>query len=90
MVEEGVRVMSIYAWVAALICIAGTVVNVWRINACFVLWFIGEVMWAVFDWRSGLVSRLMLDILGIALAALGAYRNIIKPRRSRETNGKRH
>jgi hypothetical protein len=78
--------MSIYAWVAALICIAGTVVNVWRINACFVFWFVGEVMWAVFDWRSGLVSRLILDILGIVLAALGAYRNIIKPRRAKNGN----
>lgn len=72
--------MNTYAWIAALICIAGTVVNVWRINACFVLWFVGEVMWAWYDWNAGLTSRLILDLLGIALAALGAYRNIIKRR----------
>lgn len=67
--------MSAYAWTAALICIAGTEVNVWRFNACFALWFMGEVMWAAFDWRTGLYSRLVLDLLGMVLAALGAYRN---------------
>ena len=70
--------MSAYAWTAALVCIAGTVVNVWRCNLCFALWLVGEVMWAAFDWRTGLHSRLVLDLLGVALAALGIWRNIIR------------
>lgn len=67
--------VALYTWLASAICISGTVVNVWRFNACFALWFVGEVMWAAFDVSQGLWSRMVLDLLGVALAALGAYRN---------------
>lgn len=66
---------GVYTWVATAVCISGTVVNVWRYNACFALWFVGEIMWAVFDVMEGLWSRMVLDLLGLALAALGAYKN---------------
>lgn len=66
---------SLYTWAATAVCISGTVVNVWRYNACFALWFVGEIMWTVFDIREELWSRMVLDLLGLALAALGAYRN---------------
>ena len=79
--------MGLYAWIAALVCIAGTVVNVWRCNACFAFWFVGEVMWAAFDWRTGLHSRLVLDLLGISLAVLGAYRNGITGRSGKSRIG---
>ena len=67
--------LAIFTWAATAVCISGTVVNVWRYNACFAFWFVGEIMWAAFDTMEGLWSRLALDLLGLALAALGAYRN---------------
>lgn len=79
--------MTTYAWVAAIICIAGTVVNVWRLNICFAFWFVGEVMWAYFDLSSGLYSRLVLDLLGVALAVLGAVRNGLTTRAAVENSG---
>lgn len=72
-----------YTWIATAICIAGTVVNIWRSNWCFLLWIVGEVMWAAFDIRQELYSRFALDALGLGLAILGAIKNpIINKKRS--------
>ena len=73
--------MNAYCWAAAAICIAGTIVNVKRMNACFAFWLVGEVMWLAFDIRQSLASRAILDLLGIALAAWGIWENIVKPKR---------
>lgn len=67
--------MSEICWIATIICITGTVVNVWRFNACFALWFIGEIVWAYIDLRQMVYSRMMLDLLGAMLAILGMWRN---------------
>lgn len=72
--------MDTYAWIATIICLTGTVVNVKRKNICFTFWAIGEIMWAMFEYRQGLGSRMVLDIVGIILAFAGIWVNIIKPR----------
>lgn len=71
---------SLYCWIATVICLSGTVINVWRWNACFLFWIAGEIMWVAYDCGQNLVSRTILDLVGLALAVLGAWRNIIKPR----------
>lgn len=67
-----------FAWIATSICIAGTVINIWRCNLCFCLWAVGEVMWAAFDIHHHLYSRFALDFLGLVLAVVGAIKNPIK------------
>ena len=67
--------MSAYEWTATAICITGTVLNVWRINFCFAMWAVGEIMWSCFDLNDGAYSRLMLDGLGLFFALVGAGRN---------------
>lgn len=67
-----------FAWVATAICIAGTVVNIWRCNWCFYFWAVGEVMWSAFDIHQHLYSRFALDFLGLVLAVAGAVRNPIQ------------
>lgn len=54
----------------------GTAVNVYRGNACFLLWAVGEVMWLAYDFRQGLWSRAVLDLLGLSFAVWGAWVNI--------------
>lgn len=63
-----------------MICLSGTVINVYRKNGCFILWFIGEVMWLAYDLHLDFYSRSILDTAGLVLAAWGAWVNIIKPR----------
>lgn len=70
--------MTAYCWAATLICITGTVINIRRINWCFIFWAIGEVMWVIYDLSQNLWSRTMLDLLGLVLALAGIYVNIIK------------
>lgn len=72
--------MNAYCWIAATICLTGTVINVKRINACFIFWLVGEVMWLAFDIRQALPSRALLDAVGIVLAVWGAWENIVKPK----------
>ena len=70
--------MTVYCWVATIICITGTVINIKRINWCFYLWAVGEVMWVIYDLSQNLWSRTMLDLLGLVLALIGIYVNCIK------------
>lgn len=70
--------MTLYCWIATLICITGTVINVKRINYCFLFWIFGEIMWVIYDVGQDLWSRTILDLLGLALAIWGAYENLIK------------
>ena len=72
--------MTSYCWIATAICIVGTVINVKRINWCFVLWAVGETMWICYDLRVANHSRAILDAVGLALAAWGAWENLIKPK----------
>ena len=72
--------MSLYCWIATAICIAGTAINVKRINWCFVLWAAGETMWICYDLAVRNHSRAILDAVGLALAVWGAWENLIKPK----------
>ena len=77
--------MSPYCWTATLVCITGTVINVKRVNWCFVLWAIGETMWLAYDIRVGNPSRAILDAVGLALALWGAWENLMKTKKENET-----
>lgn len=72
--------MTFYFWVATVICLTGTVINVKRVNWCFVLWAIGEIMWLAYDIGAGMTARAILDFVGLALAIWGAWENLIKKR----------
>lgn len=74
--------MGLYFWTATAICLTGTVINVKRINWCFVCWAVGEVMWLAYDMRTGNSARAVLDAVGLALAVWGAWENLIRRRRS--------
>ena len=72
--------MSLYCWIATLICLTGTIINIKRNNWCFEFWVVGEILWVAFDIGQGLWSRTILDLLGLALAVVGIYENQIKKR----------
>ena len=75
--------MNAYCWIATAICLAGTCINVKRIDLCFVLWAVGETMWLCWDLDAGTASRAILDAVGLALAVWGAWENLIVKRKRR-------
>ena len=77
--------MNAYCWIAAVICLAGTVINVRRVNWCFVIWAVGEAMWLAWDLKAGMVSRAILDAVGLALAVWGAWVNLIRKQKQPHT-----
>lgn len=70
--------MSFYFWTATVVCLAGTVINVKRVNWCFVLWAVGETMWLCHDIGAEAYARAVLDFVGLALAVWGAWENLIR------------
>ena len=76
--------MTVYCWIATIICITGTVINVKRNNFCFLLWVIGDIMWVIYDVGQTLWSRTMLDLLGLGLAIWGVYENLYRKRKNKE------
>ncbi len=63
--------MGIISWITTAICLTGTVLNVKKINMCFWLWLIGNILWLCIDIYNGLWSRAILDIVQGVLALWG-------------------
>lgn len=61
----------IFTWAVTAICLAGTVLNVKRSRWCFVLWIAGNIAWMIYDVRSGLYSRAVLDLVQLGFAVWG-------------------
>lgn len=75
--------MSSFCWIATLICLSGTLINVKRINFCFYLWTIGDIMWVYYDLGQHLYSRTILDLVGLIIALWGVMENCIKPKKNK-------
>lgn len=63
--------MNIISWITTAVCLIGTVLNVKKLNACFYLWLLGNILWLCIDIYNGLWSRAILDIVQGILAVWG-------------------
>ena len=63
--------MQIISWITTAICLLGTILNVKKLNTCFYLWLIGNILWLCIDIHNGLWSRAILDIVQGVLAVWG-------------------
>lgn len=63
--------MQIISWITTAICLLGTILNVKKLNTCFYLWLIGNILWLCIDIYNGLWSRSILDIVQGVLAVWG-------------------
>ena len=63
--------MQIISWITTAICLLGTILNVKKLNFCFYLWLIGNILWLCIDIYNGLWSRAILDIVQGVLAVWG-------------------
>lgn len=64
---------SVFAWVATVVALTGTVLNCKKMRACFVLWLATNAMWFAWDIAHGLPSRAILDAVQFVLAAYGLW-----------------
>ncbi|NTU88598.1 MAG: hypothetical protein HGA54_01635 [Actinobacteria bacterium] len=60
-------------WIISIVCLIGTVFNVKKLRACFVLWTLGNAAWLIYDISCGLYSRALLDFVQLILAVWGIY-----------------
>lgn len=63
--------MQVISWITTAICLLGTILNVKKLNFCFYLWLVGNVLWLCIDICNGLWSRAILDIVQGILAVWG-------------------
>lgn len=63
--------MPYVLWVIATITILGSILNVKKIAACFVLWTICNVFWLIYDSISGVYSRALLDAVNLTTSTWG-------------------
>lgn len=63
--------MQTISWITTAICLLGTILNVKKLNTCFYLWLLGNILWLCIDIHNGLWSRAILDIVQGVLAVWG-------------------
>ncbi len=60
-------------WFLTLISLTGTVLNVRKNISCFYVWLIGDILWCIFDLKSGTYGRALLDFVQVILAICGIF-----------------
>ena len=63
----------LFTWAITTVCLAGTILNVKKNIICFYLWTFGNLAWLVFDLRSGLYSRAVLDVVQLGFSVWGIF-----------------
>ena len=63
----------LFTWAITTVCLAGTILNVKKNIICFYLWTFGNLAWLVFDLRSGLYSRAVLDVVQLGFSIWGIF-----------------
>ncbi len=61
--------MTIFLWLVMILSLIGTVLNVYKVRWCFLLWGIGNLTWAAIDFHKGIPQQgvLMLIYFGISI-----------------------
>jgi len=62
---------AVFTWATTILSLAGTVLNVKKLRACFFVWVIANILWLVYDISQALYSRALLDIVQTAFAVWG-------------------
>jgi len=70
--------IDIALWVLTALSVFGVVLNIHRIQLCFVVWSITNTSWAIIDFRAGLYQQSALFVLYLLLSLWG----LIKWRRA--------
>ena len=60
-------------WAVTILCLLGTVANVFKKRICFYLWAVGNIAWLIYDISAGLYSRAVLDAVQLVLAIVGIF-----------------
>jgi nicotinamide riboside transporter PnuC len=60
-------------WAVTILCLLGTVANVFKKRICFYLWAVGNIAWLIYDLSMGLYSRAVLDAVQLVLAIVGIF-----------------
>lgn len=63
--------MRLLSWIAVIVCLTGSFLNARKIKFCFILWIIGNALWILYDFITGLYSRMFLDIVQLCISAYG-------------------
>ncbi|MHB8110527.1 MAG: nicotinamide mononucleotide transporter [Syntrophorhabdaceae bacterium] len=63
-----------WTWLLVASGIVGVLLNNYRRKECFIIWGIGNITWAVVDWRYGLYSQSVLMGIYFLLAIHGWYK----------------
>ncbi len=65
--------LEFICWIATIVALAGTVLNVLKRRMCFALWSLTNVAWLGVDIYNRMYSRAILDFVQLALAIWGLF-----------------
>ena len=65
--------LEIFAWLTALLSLAGVILNIRRHRACFAIWTVTNAAWAGIDAHAGIYSQSCLHATYVALAVYGWF-----------------
>lgn len=58
-------------WIFAAFALAGTILNVWQIKICFVIWIVTNLFWFGFNLSKKIYSQSLLNFVYFLLAVWG-------------------
>jgi len=65
--------MNEWTWIITIASLTGTVLNIKKNKACFIIWLFTNALWTLIDYEAGLYSQATLQLVYVVLALWGIY-----------------
>lgn len=63
--------MISWTWIITIASLIGTILNIKKNNACFIIWLFTNTLWTIIDYEAGLYSQATLQLVYVGLALWG-------------------
>lgn len=60
-------------WLFSILAVIGSILNVKKINTCFIIWTICNIFWLIYDLINHEFARSILDLVNLATSTWGIF-----------------
>ena len=60
-------------WFFSILAVIGSILNVKKINTCFIIWTICNIFWLIYDLINHEFARSILDLVNLATSTWGIF-----------------
>ena len=73
-INKEINLIFLFAtWFFSILAVIGSILNVKKINTCFIIWTICNIFWLIYDLINHEFARSILDLVNLATSTWGIF-----------------